>query len=1423
MAAKSTSIQRIIEIVLRVVDETKGVLSKVSKGFTSVETQTKKVGKTSAESTGSVTKLGNALKSAGEYAQRSIPGFEKSAKAAKKLETTKVPKAMFEVKRSIAGVVTKLRSYVTSTGKAIVKNKVFSASIKKVKSSTGGLKASLQSVVGAITGVVGALSAIIFPVTKAAKFQRAMAEVKAISGATDEEIARLTERASELGRTTEYTGIQAARGMKMLAMAGLGVSEVYAAIGHMLEVAHAGTLDLGEAADIVTNIMTGFRLEISDLGRVGDVLVQTFTNTNSTLQELGHAMAYVAPVAAGLGADFEDLTATVGLLHNAGLKGTMAGTALRGMLFRLFNPTKEEADLMETLNERIGGMGLQLRDTTGKFVGFVEIVKQLEGANLDAAEAMALFGQRAGPGMAALLGMGSAALAKYVELNKKAEGRAAAISRIMGRNVVGAFREMNSIIGATVNLIGKQLLPTVEELIRRVTRSITAAIDWAKEHKKVVNIFVKVAAGIGLFIAFLGIAKVAMFAIVPMFTAIAKVATGFIAVLKWGGLAITSFYIAIAVLVAFILGLTFSKTFREWVGDLKFFGVAVKDWGKLVLAEFGRFWAEMIFGFKTMWLDLKEAVGLDVSKERAELEASLIRELQTHDKVIDSLKREANLSEAQAALQDKITAKIKAQEKATADVAKEYEDRIKKVRNAWTDAGAQITTIRKEIENLIARSTEQLDALGSSIGIAIAEGFESADTSELVRGLQGNLLEIERAYEESDDRRKYRTRLIENEIAQARIGAVERTIRDGLAAWTIYGAKQKAMLDTALTAQLITQREYATQVRDLEHKVLEAKRTAYKKASEILQGELDKSLAAESDYADKIKDIKQDINDFHKSSQEKVRAIWRKGLTEEKAYYDKVKELQEKLAEAKALGPEQYEEAKKLFKEVQSAAGGLVGEIKEGDKVVVSKQKTIATSINLLKEAYYSLQESGKLVQTETKDRLIEQQGVTQSILGSLDTVTVKFNQLTDKLSKVIQVRIEVDTTAIDKALAKLEGIEGKPGLITHYAKQKEELDALAEKLGELELALLEAKEAAVLEVNTQFDPEIEELKADIIGLGGEVPSSKVEVDTEEVAEATEMIEGMKESLKEPVTLEVDTSQLGEAVGAVDHVREEAAPPIPIVLEDNVIDIEANIKEALARVREAGASITVDLSTTRSIEELERLAQEVYEVQEETGKPLDFVGISTTDLDAAIHNIGLFKEVLAEVSRDPHKVEIDTTGEEQVEELAEKILEIEGCDVEVVSAVVGIPAVEALVDTIAELKDKTVTIVAKYVQEGALATAHEGGLITAGGPTNTLVGEYVLCREAVAKAGLGTVHRWNRGIVDAGKIAGDITGPGMFISKAHTLISGDSSNVVNKKDVNVNINMSGRAARGLTGRARRLLDQLADEMDLLTTRGASFG
>jgi TP901 family phage tail tape measure protein len=1073
----ATNIQRIVQIVLRVVDETKGVLGKVAKNFKQVESSTKQAGAASAASASDVKKLSKELKDTGTQAKQSAAALDKASAATKKLASTKLSRVLVTVRTKLSRVTSSVSSYAKSVGTAVGKNSLFTKSMVRIKAGASGMQGSLVGMLGAFAGLAATVGGLIFPITKAAKFERAMSEVKAVSGATEAQIAKLSTKASELGRTTEYTGVQSAQAMKMLAMAGLSAEDIFDSVGHVLRVAHAGAVDLGVAADICTNIMTGFRLESSDLARVNDVLVQTFTNTNSTLEELGHAMAYVAPVAAGLGGNFEDLTATVGLLHNAGIKGTMAGTALRGMLFRLFNPTKEEADLMAKLNDRIGDVGLQIRDTSGSFVGFVSLVEQLEGAQVDAAEAMAMFGQRAGPGMAALLGMGSKVLAEYVALNEKAQGRAEEISRVMGQNVVGAFREAKSAVSSLTNAIGKQLLPEVNKLIRGTTEYIVGLVEWIKEHKTFTTGVMKVIGAISALIAIVASLKLVLFAIGPALGVVIKVVSGLVAFFTWGGAAVVSFYAAIAAFVAFLVGITFSETFRKWVGSLEFFGVAVKDWGTYVLAEFTAFWTTMKYGFKLMWLDLKGAVGFDVTAQRAELEESLHRELAARNEIVKAITEGGAAVRLEEELQAALKERAIAIQEAINEVTADYEAQISEARKAWEDVSKQVASLRTELENLIGQAQEKLGALAESFSTIISRSFAETETSAIVDGIKNQIAEVERVYSESDAVRKNKVRELENELSNARIRITASTVKQALAMWDVYGNKQQTLLDASLTAQLMAQGEYNQRVNALQQEVLAAKKNACERATEILKAELNKSLAAEESLAAKIKSIQDDIAGFHKSAEEKIRELRRKGMTDEQAYADRVLELNQKLAEARALDPSQYEEAKRLFNEVKGAASGLVGEIKKGDQVLISEHRTISDAIRLIESAESGMVAAGTAVQSVTKTRLTEQTELTDTLANGLAVITKKYEEINTALGKAITVKVELDTAGVDRDLEKLTISKEL------YITAKAEFDEATKKLGELELAKVRATEEATLRVEAEFDPKIEDIKAELAAL----------------------------------------------------------------------------------------------------------------------------------------------------------------------------------------------------------------------------------------------------------------------------------------------------------------------------------------------------
>jgi len=314
---------------------------------------------------------------------------------------------------------------------------------RKLQGTLDGVSGTVFNLQNALAGLgVGAAAASL--TRTFAEFDDKIRQVGAVAGATKEELTLLSDTAEEMGATTRFAASEAADGLKFLSMAGFDTQEAITALPKTLQLASAGAVELGQAADIATNIMASYSMKAEDLGHANDVLTKAFTSTNATLEELGTAFTYVGPVAAGLGTEFENLVGALGSLHSAGIKGSMAGTTLRGVLDAMFNPTAEEAEQMKVLSDRIGGAGLQIKDASGDFVGFTELVRQLEDAGMTADEALKLFGQRAGPGMQALLGQGSAALEELDEKLRNSGGTAQRIAEEMESGIGGAIRSLMS-------------------------------------------------------------------------------------------------------------------------------------------------------------------------------------------------------------------------------------------------------------------------------------------------------------------------------------------------------------------------------------------------------------------------------------------------------------------------------------------------------------------------------------------------------------------------------------------------------------------------------------------------------------------------------------------------------------------------------------------------------------------------------------------------------------------------------------------------------------------------------------------------------------------------------------------------------------------------------------------------------------------
>jgi TP901 family phage tail tape measure protein len=297
-----------------------------------------------------------------------------------------------------------------------------------------------------VTAPIMAMGAVIL--RTAGDYQQSMNQVRAVTGATGDDFQALGDLAQDLGRTTQYSAAEAADAMYYLASAGFDTTETMEALPGVLQLAAAANMDLATASDIASNILSAFGLEASELGRINDGLVATFQSTNTNVTQLGEAMSYAAPVAAAMGVDFEDAAAAIGLMGNAGIQGSTAGTSLRMAMTALAQETGPAADLMQKF-------GINALDAEGKLKPLDEIIRQLEDSGMSASDMMSLFGQRAGPAMLNLVEQGSGALADLSTKLRESGGIAQEVADIQMEGLNGAVARLKSSFEGAAIAIGE--------------------------------------------------------------------------------------------------------------------------------------------------------------------------------------------------------------------------------------------------------------------------------------------------------------------------------------------------------------------------------------------------------------------------------------------------------------------------------------------------------------------------------------------------------------------------------------------------------------------------------------------------------------------------------------------------------------------------------------------------------------------------------------------------------------------------------------------------------------------------------------------------------------------------------------------------------------------------------------------------------
>lgn len=355
------------------------------------------------------------------------------------------------------------------------------AQYDRIQQVAGKLRGGGAVALGAATAAGYGAGRFLAP---AVSFDREVARVGALTrlDKSDPQFTALREQAKKLGAETQFTSRDAASGQAFLAMAGFTPQAIQAALPGVLSMALAGGMDLGESADIGSNILSQFHLDPKEMDRVSDVLTAAFTRTNTDLTNIGEAMKYAGTGMAGLGVSVEQTTAMIGVMANVGLRGSIAGTGLQTTFSRLAAPTGKAASALKEL-------GVNVADATGKMrpaeVVLADIYKAVH--KYGDVDQLSFFkdiaGEEAAKSFQALVqSAGSGELQKLLGELKKAQGESATVARKMADNLDGDLKNLDSAWEGFRIQTEELVDGPLRGLVQGISNIVGAMTAWAREN-----------------------------------------------------------------------------------------------------------------------------------------------------------------------------------------------------------------------------------------------------------------------------------------------------------------------------------------------------------------------------------------------------------------------------------------------------------------------------------------------------------------------------------------------------------------------------------------------------------------------------------------------------------------------------------------------------------------------------------------------------------------------------------------------------------------------------------------------------------------------------------------------------------------------------------------------------------------------------
>lgn len=374
----------------------------------------------------------------------------------------------------------------------------------KAEKVGGTLTSVGQKLLPLSTGIAGLGVAA---VKTTADFDSEMSKVSAISGATGTDLDKLRGKAREMGAKTKFSASEAAQGMQYMAMAGWKTQDMMDGLEGIMNLAAASGEDLASTSDIVTDALTAFGLSAKDSSHFSDILAAASSNANTNVSMMGETFKYAAPVLGSLGYTAEDAALAIGLMANAGIKSSQAGTSLRGAITNLAKPTDTVAAAMDKY-------GISLTDSSGKMLSLRELIEQLRQklGGLSEAEqaqaAAALFGKNAMSGMLAIINGSDKDFEKLAGAIDNCDGSSEKMANTMNDNLQGQITILMSQLQELAISFGEILMPKIRDIVTHVQNFVDKLNAMDEGQKETIL-------RIGMFVA----------ALAPMLMGLGKVIT----------------------------------------------------------------------------------------------------------------------------------------------------------------------------------------------------------------------------------------------------------------------------------------------------------------------------------------------------------------------------------------------------------------------------------------------------------------------------------------------------------------------------------------------------------------------------------------------------------------------------------------------------------------------------------------------------------------------------------------------------------------------------------------------------------------------------------------------------------------------------------------------------------------------------------